>query len=62
MPDPVKVERKKWPWWEQYDETADALDARARAEADDVAALGFERHRLVRDGDGGRRLDAVQRV
>ena len=30
----------------------------AGAKADDVAAGGFQRTRFIRDGDGGRRLDA----
>ena len=34
----------------------------AGGQADDVAAFGFERHRLVGNGNGGRGLDAIERV
>ena len=34
----------------------------ARRQPDDVAALGLQRHGLVGNGDGGGRLDAVERV
>ena len=46
------------PYWVSYFD----MVLLAGAEADDVAARRFERARLVGDGDGGRRFDALELV